>query len=170
MSYYQGVEGAPEDINYAGFFYHIVPELAFAKSMDEDVLTSRISRHHMPSPLVERKISFKRSMSSSKSLAGSPVKISVSSTTFEGIDEVAIEKKEGDDLHLVSRHIREVVHRVNSGLDMDAVMKNQAATKIQSKFRCRIARRKAHHLKLVRTHLPIILLRHVSFCSLQIDY
>jgi hypothetical protein len=50
----------------------------------------------------------------------------------------------------VAQSIRDVVQETNTGLEMDLPLKNQAATKIQSKFRCRIAKRKALNLKQVR--------------------
>lgn len=149
MNYCQN-EG-PEGVNYAGFLYHVIPELALAKEMDEEVLTDRLSHHHMPSPAVEKKISFKRLNSPAKPQ-------SVKRGAPKTLDETIADEKEEDvangtekelGLHLVSHHIREVVQQANEGLDMDATVKKQAAVRIQSKFRCRIAKRKAAHLKLV---------------------
>ena len=150
-NYYQGegdAENTPKDVNYAAFLYHIVPELAFAKSIDEEVVTDRISRHHMPNPMVERKISFKRSMSSTKSLPSSPIKKVMSNTSFKVIDEVIVEEKQEGHAAVLDS-VRDVVHETNADLDMNIVLKNQAAVKIQSKFRCRIAKRVAFNLKQV---------------------
>ena len=176
-NYYGVVEEAPEDVNFAGFLYHIVPELAFAKHMEEDILADRLARHHMPSPLVEKTISFKRSMSSNLcSPQVSPLKKPSSSNSFktggseskEGdLEEAKMQEKEQhvkvEDLEEgvasssgldvpVAQSIRDVVQETNTGLEMDLPLKNQAATKIQSKFRCRIAKRKALNLKQVRDH------------------
>lgn len=142
------------EVNYAGFLYHVVPELAFAKSIDEDVLVDRIARHHMPNPVVERKISFKRSLSSLKSPGVSPVNKAISNNTFKSIKESTVEEKKEENnsaelTDVTSSHMREVVQETNVDLDVNAVMKNQAATVIQSKFRCRLSKRVATNLKQV---------------------
>lgn len=51
--------------------------------------------------------------------------------------------------HMVPHSIRDVVHEINTELDMDLPLKNQAAVKIQSKFRCRMAKKKTFNLKQV---------------------
>jgi hypothetical protein len=155
MSYSQGAEDTREDVNYAGFLYHIVPELAFAKNLEEDALMGRLSRHHMPSPVLKREISYKRSMSGS-SPPQSIKKQAQATAASESCKSLREEEKEGciDDVvptgEVHMHHIIEVVHGVNLAIDIDLPLKNQAALKIQSKFRCRIAKRQMHHLKQVR--------------------
>lgn len=150
-SYYNGQnENVAENINFAGFLYHIVPHLAFAKNIDPDILTDRIARHHLPSPTVERMISFKRTLSEVKS----PVKKLISKLSFNSsVEPTTDEKREllAATQYCVSlHHIKDVVHQTFEGLDMDIAIKNQAATKIQSKFRSRIAKRKAYNLKQLK--------------------
>jgi len=152
-SYYQGAEGSPDIINFSGFLYHVVPELASTKKMEESLLCDRLARHHKPSPVVQRTISFKRSMSSCTPVV-SPVKKPTNGFDFDavseskegGVEDEPQEKQSG----AVAHNLREVVQEANSGLELDGVLKNQAANKIQNLFRRRMAKKRTFYLKQIK--------------------
>lgn len=153
LSYYQGAEDSPDIINFSGFLYHVVPELTCAKNMEEGVLGDRLARHHKPSLVVQRTISFKTSMSSCTPQV-SPVKKTSSGLNFQpvgeskegGVEDEPEEKQSG----AVAQNLRAVVQEANSGLEMDVLLKNQAATTIQNLFRRRIAKKRTLYLKQLK--------------------
>ena len=151
--YFKGqAESSEEGINFAGFLYHVVPFLAASKSMDEESLTDRLARHHKPSPIVEKKISFKRALSSPMVSSKNALKKILS---FSSADETTLEeRKELQEMssELMSLQVSPSVesHVVSSDHVVDLAIKNQAAVKIQTKFRSRMAKRVSLQLKQLK--------------------